>query len=59
MKQFMMGVAAAMAMGVMAEITNAVKVTKFHQASPFSGKATVEYTIGGALPANAVAQVNY
>ena len=57
MKQFMMGVVAAMAMGVMAEITNAVKVTKFHQSSPYSGKATVEYTVGGALPANAVAQV--
>ena len=37
-------------MGVMAEITNTVKVTKFHQSYPYSGKATVEYTVGGAAP---------
>ena len=57
MKQIMMGVVAAMAMGVMAEITNTVKVTKFHQSYPYSGKATIEYTVGGTLPANAVAEI--
>ena len=56
MKKFMTGVVAAMVMGVMAEITNTVTVTKFHQSYPYSGKATVEYTVGGALPANAVAE---
>jgi len=57
MKQFMMGVVAAMAMGVMAEITNTVKVTKFHQSYPYSGKATVEYTVSGTLPEGAVAEI--
>ena len=57
MKQLMMGVVAAMAMGVMAETANTVKVTKFHQSYPYKGKATVEYTIGGTLPANAVAEI--
>ena len=57
MKNLMMGVVAAMAMGVMAEITNTVKVTKFHQSYPYSGRATVEYTVGGALPAGAVAEI--
>ncbi len=57
MKQFITGVVAAMAMGVMAEITNTVKVTKFHQSYPYSGKATVEYTVGGTLPANAFAEI--
>ena len=57
MKKLMMGVVAAMAMGVMAEITNTVKVTKFHQSYPYSGKATIEYTVGGTLPANAVAEI--
>ena len=47
----------ALAMTVMAEITNTVKVTKFHQSYPYSGKATIEYTIGGTLPANAVAEI--
>jgi len=46
-----------MAMGVMAETANTVKVTKFHQSYPYSGKATVEYTVGGTLPANAVAEI--
>jgi len=55
MKQIMMGVVAAMAMGVMAG--NTVKVTKFHQSYPYSGKATIEYTVGGTLPANAVAEI--
>ena len=57
MKQLVTGVVAALAMGVMAEITNTVEVTKFHQSYPYSGKATVEYTVGGALPANAVAEI--
>ncbi len=57
MKQIIMGVVAAVAMGAMAEITNTVKVTKFHQSYPYSGKATVEYTVGGTLPANAVAEI--
>ena len=56
MKKLMMGIVAAMAMGVMAEITNTVKVTKFHQSYPYSGKATVEYTVGGTLPEGAVAE---
>jgi len=46
-KLMMMGVAAALATGAMAEITNTVKVTKFHQSHPYSGKATVEYAVGG------------
>ena len=57
MKRLMMGVVAALAMGAMAEITNTVKVTKFHQSYPYSGKATIEYTIGGTLPGNAVAEI--
>ena len=35
---------------------NTVKVTKFHQSYPYTGKATVEYTVGGALPPSAVAE---
>ena len=54
MKRFMAGVVATMAMGVMAET---VTVTSFHQSYPYSGKATVEYTVGGTLPANAVAEI--
>ena len=56
-KLMMLLVTAAMAMGVMAESANTVKVTKFHQSYPYSGKATVEYTVGGALPANAIAEI--
>ena len=48
---------AAMAMGVMAETVNTVTVTKFNQSYPYTGKATVEYTVGGPLPANAVAEI--
>ena len=48
--------ALSICLGAKAEITNTVKVTKFHQSHPYSGKATVEYTIGGTLPANAVAE---
>ncbi len=46
-----------MAMGVMAETVNTVTVTKFNQSYPYAGKATVEYTVGGPLPANAVAKI--
>ena len=49
--------AVMMVMSVMAETVNTVKVTKFHQSYPYSGKATIEYTVGGALPANAVAEI--
>ena len=49
--------AAAMAMNAMAETVNTVTVTKFHQSYPYAGKATVEYTVGGPLPANAVAEI--
>ena len=37
--------------------TPAVAVTKFHQSYPHSGKATIEYTVAGTLPANAVAEI--
>ena len=57
MKQIILGAVAAVAMSVMAETTNTVKVTKFHQSYPYSGKATVAYTVGGTLPANAVAEI--
>lgn len=43
--------------GVMAETANTVKVTKFHQSYPYSGKAMVEYTVSGTLPANAIAEI--
>ena len=56
MKNLLMIGAAAIGLTAMAETTNTVKVTKFHQSYPYSGKATVEYTIGGTLPANAVAE---
>ncbi|MBP5285202.1 MAG: hypothetical protein ILO34_03730 [Kiritimatiellae bacterium] len=39
------------------ETSNTVNVTKFHQSYPYSGKATIEYTVGGTLPANAVAEI--
>ena len=56
-KLMIMGIVAALAVGAMAEITNTVKVTKFHQSYPYTGKATVEYTVGGTLPANAAAVI--
>ena len=56
-KLMMMGVVAAVAVGAMAETANTVKVTKFHQSYPYTGKATVQYTVGGTLPANAVAEI--
>ena len=48
---------AAIATGAMAETVNTVTVTKFHQSYPYTGRATVEYTVGGTLPANAVAEI--
>ena len=58
MKQLMMCVVAAMAIGAKAETDYTVKVTKFHQSYPYSGKATVEYTVDGLLlPANVVAEI--
>ena len=57
MKQFVTGVVAAVAMGVVAETAITVEVTKFHQSYPYTGEATVEYTVGGTLPANAVAEI--
>ena len=57
-KLMLAAAAAAICLGAMADPTNlTVTVTKFHQSYPFSGKATVEYTIGGTLPSNAVAQI--
>ena len=47
--------AAALPTGAMAETT--VTVTKFNQAYPHTGRATVEYTVGGTLPANAFAEI--
>ena len=48
-------VAAIAILPVHAELS--VEVTKFHQSYPYSGKATVEYTVAGTLPADAVAQI--
>ena len=49
--------ATLLCLGANAGTANTVKVTKFHQSYPYSGKATVEYTVGGTLPANAVAEI--
>ena len=38
-------------------VATTVTVTKFNQSYPYSGRATVEYTIGGTLPANAFAEI--
>ena len=57
MKQFVTGVVAAVAMGVVAETAITVEVTKFHQSYPYTGEAAVAYTVGGALPASAVAEI--
>ena len=56
MAKLMLAAFAAISLGANAEITNTVKVTKFHQSYPYSGKAMVEYTVGGTLPANAIAE---
>ena len=50
-------IAAALPTGAMAETTNTVKVTKFHQSYPYTGRATVGYTVGGTLPATAFAEI--
>ena len=52
-----LALAAALPTVAMADTACTVTVTKFHQSYPYSGKATVEYTVGGALPANAVAEI--
>ena len=57
-KLMLAAVAAAICLGAMADPTDlTVKVTRFHQSYPYSGRATVEYTVGWRLPANAVAQI--
>ena len=48
---------AAMAMGVTAEAACTITVTKFNQPYPYSGMATVEYTVGGTLPMSAIANI--
>ena len=48
---------AALPMGALADTACTVTVTKFHQSYPYSGRATVEYTVGGTLPANAFAEI--
>ncbi len=48
---------AALPTGAMADAACTVTVTKFHQSYPYSGKATVEYTVAGTLPSNAFAQI--
>ena len=53
----MTGVVAALAMGVMAETSNTVTVTRFHQPYPYSGKATVDYTVDRALLGNSIAEI--
>ena len=52
-----MGAFAAIAMGVTAEAACTITVTKFNQPYPYSGRATVEYTVGGTLPATAFAEI--
>ena len=49
-------IAAALPTVALAESASTVTVTKFNQSYPYSGRATVEYTVGGTLPANAVAE---
>ena len=55
-KLMLAAVAVTIGLCANAETANTVKVTKFHQSYPYSGKATVEYTVGGTLPANAIAE---
>ena len=62
MKKFILAAFAALALAAAlptvawADAASTVTVTKFHQSYPYSGRATVEYTVGGTLPANAVAE---
>ena len=41
----------------LADTASTVTVTKFNQSYPYSGRATVEYTVGGTLLANAFAEI--
>ena len=50
-------IAAALPTVALADPACTVTVTKFHQSYPYSGRATVEYTVGGSLSANAVAEI--
>ena len=52
-----LALAAALPTVAMADTACTVTVTKFHQSYPYSGRATVEYTVGGTLPANAFAEI--
>ena len=52
-----LALAAALPTVTLADTTNTVTVTKFHQSYPYSGRATVEYTVGGTLPATAFAEI--
>ena len=49
--------AAALPTVAMADTACTVTVTKFHQSYPYSGRATVEYTVGGELPVGAFAEI--
>ncbi len=50
-------IAAALPTGAMAESSITVEVARFHQSHPYSGRATVEYTVGGTLLASAFAEI--
>ena len=63
MKKFILAALAALALAAMlpmvamADTACTVTVTKFNQSYPYSGRATVEYTVGGTLPATAFAEI--
>ena len=50
-------IAAALPTVALADTACTVTVTKFNQSYPYSGRATVEYTVGGSLPATAFAEI--
>ena len=50
-------IAAALPTVALADTANTITVTNFHQSYPCSGRATVEYMVGGATPANVVAEI--
>ena len=52
-----LALATALPAGAMADTACTVTVTKFHQSYPYSGRATVEYTVGGTLPATVFAEI--
>ena len=52
-----LALAAMLPAGAMADTACTVTVTKFNQSYPYSGRATVEYTVGGTLPATAFAEI--